>query len=104
LPERAGRPAECGCVWATEPAAWTRASASSQMSMLPSGAPEPPNDDGQPSLLSAIIRRRKRVVLATALVAALGAAAFAAHQTKLYTATSSVAVQSPPGPSSTNAP
>jgi Mrp family chromosome partitioning ATPase/capsular polysaccharide biosynthesis protein len=60
--------------------------------------------DAAPSLLSAILRRRKRVVLATALVAALGTAAFAADQPKRYTATTSVAVQSPLGQSSANTP
>src|SRR5215831_12130294 len=64
----------------------------------------PPDDADQPSLLSAIFRRRKAVVLGTALVVALATAAFAMHQTKLYTATASVAVQSPLGQSSTDAP
>jgi Mrp family chromosome partitioning ATPase/capsular polysaccharide biosynthesis protein len=61
-------------------------------------------DAAQPSLLSAILRRRKRVVLATALVAALATAAFAARQPKLYTATTSVTVQSPLGQSAANTP
>lgn len=65
---------------------------------------EPPGDTAQPSLLSAIIRRRKRVVLVIALITALGAAALAARQPKLYTATASVAVQSPLGSSAADTP
>lgn len=65
---------------------------------------ESPVDTDQPSLLTAILRRRKAVVLGMALAVAMATAAFAALQTKHYAATASVAVQAPPGQSTADAP
>lgn len=64
----------------------------------------PPVDTDQPSLLTAILRRRKAVVLGMALAVAIATAAFAASQTKLYAATASVAIQNPPGQSTADGP
>jgi capsular polysaccharide biosynthesis protein len=66
---------------------------------VPAIATSPPGhsiDEGQPSVLSQILRKRKRIVLVTASVTLLATVAFAMQQTKIYVATSAVVVQSPP--------
>jgi capsular polysaccharide biosynthesis protein/Mrp family chromosome partitioning ATPase len=61
-----------------------------------SSAPPPPNGD-EPSLFMSIFRRRKRFVLVATAVAVLTTLAATAAQTKTYSATSTALVSNPPG-------
>jgi succinoglycan biosynthesis transport protein ExoP len=50
-----------------------------------------------PSIFSAVLRRRKRIVLGLAALVVVATVAFTARQTKIYASTASVVVQGPPG-------
>jgi len=68
-----------------------------------SSAPTPSSGD-EPSLLMSIFRRRKRFVLVATAVAVLTTLAATASQTKTYSATSTAAVNAPPGQIGANGP
>ena len=70
---------------------------------MASSAPAPSSGD-EPSLLMSIFRRRKRFVLVATAVAVLTTLAATASQTKTYSATSTAAVNAPPGQIGANGP
>jgi capsular polysaccharide biosynthesis protein/Mrp family chromosome partitioning ATPase len=68
-----------------------------------SSAPAPSNGD-EPSLFMSIFRRRKRFVLVTTAVAVLATLAATSIQTKTYSATSTAVVDAPRGQAGANGP
>jgi capsular polysaccharide biosynthesis protein/Mrp family chromosome partitioning ATPase len=73
-----------------------------KLAALPAGVEG--SDEEQPSLMTAIVRNRWRLVLITTLVTVLATIVLTSLETKTYAATSSVAIQPPPSTSAATAP